>query len=270
MAWENVSYVCFGKEVGENGTPHLQGYVTFKATWRLSALKLLLPRAHWEQAKGNRAHNREYCSKDGDFWESEAQTVTKSALKRACETVAEGGLRKLLAEDPATFVRNCNGLKQLAAFHLKPRDRNDKPTVHWYFGPSGTGKTKAVYEFAEEKGMEVWTAAGSLQWWDGYHQQEVVLMDDFRKDYCTYHLLLQYLDRYPVMVPFKGGFTNLNSKHFFITCPWHPCSERMYGGQDDSAKQLTRRIDHLHEFIGDGTEDNEPWTLPNPVATFNM
>lgn len=54
-----------GKEVGESGTPHLQGYIEFKSKTRpLTHFKL--KRIHWEKCKGNRESNIEYCSKDGN------------------------------------------------------------------------------------------------------------------------------------------------------------------------------------------------------------
>jgi len=56
-----------GKEIGENGTPHLQGYVEFKNPKDLSVLKKINERIHWEITKGNRKQNFEYCSKDGNY-----------------------------------------------------------------------------------------------------------------------------------------------------------------------------------------------------------
>lgn len=56
-----------GKEVGKEGTPHLQGYVEFTSRMRLTALKKIISRAHWEKAKGDIESNIKYCSKDGDF-----------------------------------------------------------------------------------------------------------------------------------------------------------------------------------------------------------
>jgi len=56
-----------GKEVGENGTPHLQGYIEFHSPKTWSTIKKLLPRAHIERAKGTRAQNVAYCSKGGDY-----------------------------------------------------------------------------------------------------------------------------------------------------------------------------------------------------------
>lgn len=57
-----------GKEVGESGTPHLQGYIECESKCRpIECFKL--PKAiHWEVAKGNRVQNIKYCCKEGDFY----------------------------------------------------------------------------------------------------------------------------------------------------------------------------------------------------------
>lgn len=64
-------YVCYGVEIGEQGTPHLQGYLELSTTMRLKGLKNIngLARAHLEARKGTREQARTYCMKDGDFHE---------------------------------------------------------------------------------------------------------------------------------------------------------------------------------------------------------
>jgi len=65
-----LKYVV-GEEVGENGTPHLQGYILFKD--KLRPLSLFSPtldwgkKCHWAAAKGSPQQNYEYCTKDGKF-----------------------------------------------------------------------------------------------------------------------------------------------------------------------------------------------------------
>lgn len=66
----HVSYGIVGKEVGEGGTPHLQGFVIFKRTHRFGRVRAKLgPRCHIEQARGSTDQNRTYCSKDGNHTE---------------------------------------------------------------------------------------------------------------------------------------------------------------------------------------------------------
>lgn len=61
-----IHYII-GKEIGENGTPHLQGFVESKGGIRFDTLKNLNDRVHWEKAKGNKKQNFIYCSKENNF-----------------------------------------------------------------------------------------------------------------------------------------------------------------------------------------------------------
>lgn len=64
----SFDYFIFGKEIGESGTPHLQGYLEAKNAVRLTTLKNQISnRAHFEVARGTRKDNEKYCSKDSDF-----------------------------------------------------------------------------------------------------------------------------------------------------------------------------------------------------------
>lgn len=47
----DVAYLVYGREVGAEGTMHLQGYL-YRTLARLSAMKKMIPRAHFEAAKG--------------------------------------------------------------------------------------------------------------------------------------------------------------------------------------------------------------------------
>ena len=64
--FEKYKYII-GKEVGESGTPHLQGYVEFGKQVSFTQIKKINKRMHFASSKGNRKENVKYCSKDGDF-----------------------------------------------------------------------------------------------------------------------------------------------------------------------------------------------------------
>lgn len=66
----HFNYVVYGIEVGESGTPHLQGYVQLKKKLRLSQVKSLISsRAHLEVQRGSVMQAVIYCKKDGNFKE---------------------------------------------------------------------------------------------------------------------------------------------------------------------------------------------------------
>lgn len=69
-AGSECEYLVFGRERGASGTPHLQGYVVLDVRKRLNQVKEALgSRVHLEVARGSPAQNREYCTKEGDFYE---------------------------------------------------------------------------------------------------------------------------------------------------------------------------------------------------------
>lgn len=63
-----VRYVVFGRERGESGTPHLQGFVYFKNPRAFAATSRVLGgHSHVEPAYGTNSQAADYCKKDGDF-----------------------------------------------------------------------------------------------------------------------------------------------------------------------------------------------------------
>lgn len=64
-------YLVYGRETGDSGTPHLQGYVIFNSAIRLSTVKSRLgsQRFHLEVSRGTPSEASDYCKKDGDYEE---------------------------------------------------------------------------------------------------------------------------------------------------------------------------------------------------------
>lgn len=76
---DNILIYIIGKEVGEKGTPHLQGYISGKNKFRPSELKLN-PKIHWEKCKGSEKQNLDYCMKEGSY-------VTNAKVVRPVKTI---------------------------------------------------------------------------------------------------------------------------------------------------------------------------------------
>lgn len=68
---ENAVYSIVGFEVGpKKGTPHMQGYIYFKSARHLTSLaKQFDMRAKLLISKGSAEENRNYCIKDGHYYE---------------------------------------------------------------------------------------------------------------------------------------------------------------------------------------------------------
>lgn len=60
-------YLIVGRERGEQGTEHLQGFVVFTRSVRRTRVANLLPRAHLEVARGTSSQAADYCKKEGDY-----------------------------------------------------------------------------------------------------------------------------------------------------------------------------------------------------------
>lgn len=68
LAGAGLRYLCYGREVGDGGTPHLQGYVVFSLRVRLRRLRdLISRRGHYEVSRARGTEGADYCKKDGDF-----------------------------------------------------------------------------------------------------------------------------------------------------------------------------------------------------------
>lgn len=121
-----VSYLIYGREVGENNTPHLQGYVSFTLRKRLNNVKDLIgARCHLEVARGTPTQNREYCSKEGDF--DEYGTLPAQQGKRGEFDVYVEYVKALgrvpsqleMARDfPSLFARYASAMRTIAQANL--------------------------------------------------------------------------------------------------------------------------------------------------------
>lgn len=84
---EKVGYFICGEEIGQSGTPHLQGYLRLKEVKRYGIKhwkSIIGPRAHIEAARGNDGENYKYCTKDGIYVETGELQQSPQSLYGAC------------------------------------------------------------------------------------------------------------------------------------------------------------------------------------------
>lgn len=156
-----ATYIVFGREVGESGTPHLQGYVELPLRLRLTQLKRLLgDRAHVERRRGTAQQARDYCTKDGSVTEQGSISTPKPGkrtdLDRALDDIRAGcSVQDLWTDHTGAMVRYSRGLIEAHA-RLAPKVVSGAYTLESFrvrlpafdgrsllaIGASGIGKTQ--------------------------------------------------------------------------------------------------------------------------------
>lgn len=299
-----VRFVVFQPEQGESGTQHLQGYLVLRNPSSLLGVKRLLApsgpgRAHLEPARGSLDDNVRYCSKDdtrsvwcppghsyladgrgpfGADWEptymggDRSEVVgtgrgsgSRSDLARVAEDLLSGTTTGEVARaHPKAFIQYSRGICALAAACSKRRDPSEAPTIYWVHGPTGCGKSRWCYD---QSPGAYWKATDHF-WWDGYDGVSDVIIDDYRADFCKFHVLLNLLDRYPYQVQVKGGTLQFNARVVYITCPSHPTV--MWASRTaEDLNQLLRRITHI-KYMGDEPEAMVPGFVPAQFLIFSF
>lgn len=246
------TWMIVGKEVGAEGTPHLQGAVCLSTQRTLAGIKKLpgFARAHIEEMKGTPEDSLVYCSKEdpNPFQKGDMPRPGKrNDLQEVAAKVLEGVTLQELAEtDPAMIIKYHSGLTVLRSYQTKPRRPSDPPTVIWIHGRTGTGKTRASFEACERMFGEgtCWMSCGSLRWFPKYDGHPGVVLDDIRTKHCEFGFLLRLLDRYPFQVEPKGSHAEWIPKLIFITAPQGP-REMWNLRTEEQLDQLERRITHI-------------------------
>jgi len=252
----SVVYAICGKEVGENGTPHLQSYIYYKNQKHLSATNLAKMKSAWgsnryhcEAAKGTPQDNDKYCSKEGDFERHGVLPVSQNDRWAASVAILkDGGSVMDIVELYPQIGITCNRtLKDIRNECAQPRSLNARTALFWFYGPPGSGKSR----YARGIDPDYYKKPHGAWWTEEYHQQDVVLMDDFRptKEFPLEELL-NLADYGKHSVPIKGGFRVFNSKVIVITSPL-PMREtfaHLEWMKEENLMQVQRRINFMCQF----------------------
>lgn len=216
-------YVVVGKEVGEAGTPHLQGYVYFKTLKSLKGLKKKVPKAHWEPRRGSHEQAREYCMKDGDYLEEGVPPMSQQKKgecgKRVYEEAFELAKQGKIDEIPEPLrTRFYQTYKRIRKDYQVVPESMPELINEWYWGETGAGKTRKARE--ENPGAYLKNAN---KWWDGYVDQEVVIIDEWSPDHaCLASHLKQWADHHAFAAESKGGMLCIRPKKIIITSNFSP------------------------------------------------
>lgn len=229
---KNLSVLVYQKEIGENGTPHYQGYLELVTPRRLTWLKKVIPTAHLEPRKGSRGQALQYVIKEDSAVADSLQLfgislpqvkkiIAKPKSKNQTQMLEikskldSGSLEVDIADNYFNiWVRYYRAFERYRL--LKATPRNFVTEVIVLQGPTGTGKSRWAMDNLPGA---YWKQRGN--WWDGYSNHEYVVIDEFY-GWLPFDLLLRLCDRYPLQVETKGGQTNFCARKICITTNKEP------------------------------------------------
>ncbi len=157
-----INYIVVGYEIGDQGTPHLQGYVEFCVKRTLTSVKSFVGQSgHFEVSQGNAIQNTEYCTKDKDIliqWGEPMTQGKRKDIEDVISAIQQGStIKQLWIEFPRNMVLHEKGIRSAYKI-LSPHVVVQTPcyalnTFSWktdfdwslsqiFWGNSGIGKTE--------------------------------------------------------------------------------------------------------------------------------
>lgn len=204
-----------GKEVGELGTPHLQGYIESGKKFRpLEKFKKF--KGHWKKCKGNREQNVTYCSKDGDY-------LTNLPIPRKLDRMCKADLRA--------------DQLQIASLFTEPEHKFGR-SIFWYWESFGNwGKTVLATYMVDQLGAimvggKAADAAYAVQQYIDKNGTgpDIVIMDVPRTrsaEYISYESIENIKNGIFFSGKYEGGMVRFNRPHFIVFANEPPETHRM-------------------------------------------
>jgi len=271
-------YLVFAKEVGDSGTPHLQGYAELTGQSRGKTLIKLFPGAHLmaltatkedainyikdpQQTKAGREHNKQKPAEDELYELGERKhSGTRNDIEIARELLHS---RQQINPNEHT-IGTIRAYEKLQKYCTSAGNRS-KPRVEWYYGEGGSGKTKRAYALGT--GTTIYKCdLLDVGWMEGYNFHETVIIDDYnpvRNDEKAFKTLLQMLHEYPFQMNVKNSsvwfvpktivITSQNPPWFYFSNDPNICMKSEEGlletfKTDVWLRQLMRRIDWVERL----------------------
>jgi len=216
-------YLVYGKEVAPTtGTPHLQGFISFKNP--RSPVSVTKEFKCWAKAAKTVHAAIEYCKKGGDITERGTPPLTQEEKGKEGE---EFWFKVRLSAEEGRF----DDIPEKVRFYhqkiiddhhnkaLRARDLPDTEVQHlWYYGAAGTGKSRKAREDHPNAYLKMCN-----KWWDGYLDHETVLIEDFDKCHSMLgHHLKIWADRYKFPAEIKGSSMVIRPKLVIVTSNYQP------------------------------------------------
>lgn len=275
----DAKYIVWGKEVGESGTPHLQGFVSFvnprtitgikrmKGAWyRMNLRPSEKPLSAIDYCKKGEQTHKEWTElgvrgpnygKNADVWEKgKFEQGARHDLDRAYQAIRDGtSVDEIAWKEPALYQAANRAMERMEDIRLRGLKRTEMTEGIWVFGKTGVGKSVWALE---QGGDNFYAYPYDNDWWDNYRGEDTVIIDEFRGQ-IPYNVILRMVDRNPFFnvrrrcrapMPFI-------SKKVIITSSLPPWKVFKNLDKEDSLDQLYRRF-KIYEKFEDKTVEINP------------
>lgn len=254
-----IRYAVFQREVGENGTPHYQGYFEFHQPVTLTAVTRLVPGAHFEKRRGTMQQAADYCKKDdtradGESgpWEhgeipEEFAPGARTDLRELKEAIFSGKTKRQILDEYTDAVAKFPRFIDLC-FREAVNDSVEKVTLDnpypwqqqvldmvsgeptdreilWVFDSSGnTGKTHLATYLVDHHNAFYCNGGKGVDIVYGYQAQPVVCFDYTRdtQDYVNYSVIEQVKNGILFSSKYESGMKRFKKPHVIIFANFTP------------------------------------------------
>jgi len=233
-----VKYMHIGglEKSTQNQELHYHAYVWFKhaKAFNIKKIKELFgqEQAHVEKLRSTAKKYIAYCDKERTkvngtdplfVWGTPPTMGRRTDLLTLRDHYKDGGTTKqalCINEIQPCLARHMK-YAQACKLHFTP-DRQQQTRLIWIYGPPRTGKTHRSEMIAEHLAEDYHAQSDKMEsWWDGYEQQEVVIIEEFRGNIPLNHFLDLFDSSKKARVPIKGSSEKFTSKYIIVNSNLH-------------------------------------------------
>lgn len=240
----------WGREIGDNGTPHIQGFMALKKKSTITGIRKHFPEGfsmHMEACKGNAQQNIDYCTKGEDYetWgdlptdtKRKYDNSEKEDLGQAYKLIKEGRQEEI---QPYIRLKYAVNIDKVASKVKHVVQHLDKPCGLWIWGVSGAGKSTMARSF----GNDVYDKPLN-PWWDGYDGESIVLLDDVHPHHgrSLETNLKRWADKFTFIGMVKGSTTGvIRPKRIIVTSQY---SIEQIFGERKTWESISRRFEVIY------------------------
>jgi len=236
------SWITGQLELGESGFLHWQIVVSFTKKMARKGVREMFGPYFCEltiSAKANQYVRKSETAIQGTQFELGAKPIVRSngtEWEEVWELAKAGEIERI----PANIrIQSYRTLRTICSDYASPAPLVRRIFTYW--GKTGTGKSRRAWD---EAGLDAFPKDPNTKFWDGYRNQEHVVIDEFRGSISISHVL-RWFDRHPVIVEIKGSSTVFKAKTIWITSNldprlWYPDLD------EDTRDALMRRMEITH------------------------